>query len=107
MEKLIGKKRLLEYSQVARQPFLIRSFKGSNPFIPTAIITTNMKILKNIKITSNGNLYFCNCTEVLHTNKFFDFHKRDEKNFKFNQKQTKNNIDSKQSFYSKKKYLKR
>jgi hypothetical protein len=24
----------LEYSQVARLPFLVRAFKGSNPFIP-------------------------------------------------------------------------
>ena len=27
----------LEYSQVARQSFLVRSFKGSNPFIPISL----------------------------------------------------------------------
>lgn len=66
-----------------------------------------MKSFKNINIASNGSLYFCYKTELAGTSQWVTFQKQDEKNFSFNQKKVKNNIDSKQSSYYKKKYLKR
>lgn len=66
-----------------------------------------MKTFKNINIASNGSLYFCYSAEILHFDKPVNFQKQDEKNFNFNQKKVKTNVDSKQSHYYKKKYLKR
>ena len=64
-----------------------------------------MKILKNIIISSDGSYYFSNLGEVS-LNKLVTFKKQDEKNFSFNQKKKQAAIDSKQSSYHKKKYLK-
>ena len=64
-----------------------------------------MKILKNIIISSDGSCYFSNLGEVS-LNKLVTFKKQDEKNFSFNQKKKKAVVDSKQSSYHKKKYLK-
>ena len=66
-----------------------------------------MKTFKNIHISSNGSLYFYYNAEILYPNKSVTFQKQDEKNFNFNQKKAKSNIDSKQSSYYKKRYLKR
>lgn len=66
-----------------------------------------MKTFKNINIASNGSLYFCYNAGLSGSNKFVNFQKQDEKNFNFNQKKVKSNIDSKQSSYYKKRYLKR
>lgn len=66
-----------------------------------------MKTFKNIHISSNGSLYFCYNAEMLHPNEPITFLKQDEKNFNFNQKKVKSNVDSKQSSYYKKKYLKK
>lgn len=66
-----------------------------------------MKTFKNINIASNGSLYFCYNAELSGSNKLINFQKQDEKNFNFNQKKVKSNIDSKQSSYYKKRYLKR
>ena len=66
-----------------------------------------MKTFKNINISSNGSIYFCYNTEISYPNKLVTFQKQDEKNFNFNQKEVKNNLDSRQSSYYKKKYLKR
>jgi hypothetical protein len=65
-----------------------------------------MKILKNIIISSDGSYYFSNSGEVSLSNKLFTFKKQDEKNFSFNQKKKQAIVDSKQSSYHKKKYLK-
>ena len=66
-----------------------------------------MKIFKNINIASNGSLYFCYNVELACSTNPINFQNQDEKNFNFNQKKVKGNIDSKQSSYYKKKYLKR
>jgi len=66
-----------------------------------------MKTFKNINVASNGSVYFCYAAELSGLNKSVNFQKQDEKNFNFNQKKVKSNIDSKQSSYYKKKYLKR
>ena len=66
-----------------------------------------MKTFKNISIASDGSLYFCYTTELSRSTNLISFQKHDEKNFNFNRKKAKNNIDSKQSSYYKKKYLKR
>jgi len=65
-----------------------------------------MKILKNIVISSDGSCYFFNSGEVSLSNKLVSFKKQDDKNFSFNQKKKQAVIDSKQSSYYKKKYLK-
>jgi len=65
-----------------------------------------MKILKNIIISSDGSYYFLNSGEVSLSNKLVTFKKQDEKNFSFNQKKKQAVVDSKQSSYHKKKYLK-
>lgn len=65
-----------------------------------------MKTFKNINISSDGSLYLSYNAEILSPNKSVTFQKQDEKNFNFNQKKVKNTIDSKQSSYYKKKYLK-
>jgi len=66
-----------------------------------------MKTFKSINIASNGSLYFCYNAELSGLTKPVNFQKQDEKNFNFNQKKVQSNIDSKQSSYYKKKYLKR
>jgi len=65
-----------------------------------------MKILKNIVISSDGSCYFFNSGEVSLSNKLVNFKKQDDKNFSFNQKKKQAVVDSKQSSYYKKKYLK-
>ena len=65
-----------------------------------------MKIFKNIKISSDGSLYFASSGEISLSNKLVSFKKRDDKNFRFNQKKKQAVVDSKQSSYYKKKYLK-
>ena len=65
-----------------------------------------MKILKNTIISSDGSYYFLNSGEVSLSNKLVTFKKQDEKNFSFNQKKKQAVVDSKQSSYHKKKYLK-
>jgi len=65
-----------------------------------------MKILKNIVISSDGSCYFFNSGEVSLSNKLVSFKKQDDKNFSFNQKKKQAVVDSKQSSYYKKKYLK-
>jgi len=65
-----------------------------------------MKILKNIIISSDGSYYFSNSGEVSLFNKLVSLKKQDDKNFSFNQKKKQAIVDSKQSSYYKKKYLK-
>lgn len=65
-----------------------------------------MKIFKIVNISSDGSLYFSYSPETSLNNKFVHFQKQDDKNFAFNQKKRKKTLDSKYSFYYKKKYLK-
>ena len=65
-----------------------------------------MKNFKSINISSNGSLYFCYNMEFSLNNKLAVFQKQDDKNFSLNQKKAKSKIESKQSSYYKKKYLK-
>jgi len=65
-----------------------------------------MKIFKRIKISSDGSYHFFNSGETSLSNKLVIFEKQDDKNFTFNQKNKQIVIDSKQSSYYKKKYLK-
>jgi len=65
-----------------------------------------MKSFKNINISSNGSFYFCHSAETAAINKLVIFQKQDDKNFNFNQKKVKSNVESKHSSYYKKKYLK-
>ena len=70
------------------------------------LIGKKMKILKSIMISSDGSCYFFNSGEISLSNKLVVFNKKDDKNCSFNQKKKQNIIDSKQSSYYKKKYLK-
>jgi len=65
-----------------------------------------MKTIKSLIISSNGSCYFCNLGEILLSNKLVVLKKQDDKNFSFNQKEKQAVVDSKQSSYYKKKYLK-
>ena len=65
-----------------------------------------MKSFKSINISSNGSLYFCHNSEPALNGKVIIFQKQDDKNFNFNEKKSKGNLDSKHSSYYKKKYLK-
>ena len=65
-----------------------------------------MKRFKNIVVSSDGSCYFCDVGENLLTNQMIVFRKQDDKSFSFNQKKGQVVIDSKHSFYYKKKYLK-
>lgn len=65
-----------------------------------------MKVFKNIKISSDGSFYFFNSGKITLSNKLVSFKKQDDKNFRFNQKKKQAMVDSKQSSYYKKKYLK-
>ena len=66
-----------------------------------------MKTFKTIKIFSDGSFNFVYNSEASDSNKFICYLKQDEKTFSFNQKKIKTNIESKQSSYYKKKYLKK
>ena len=65
-----------------------------------------MKILKSVIISSDGSYYFSNSGEVSMSNKLVSLKKQDDKNFSFNQKRKQAIVDSQQSSYYKKKYLK-
>jgi len=65
-----------------------------------------MKIFRSIIISSDGSFYFLSSGEVSLSNKLISFKKQDERNFSFNQKKKQTIVDSKQSSYYKKKYLK-
>jgi len=66
-----------------------------------------MKILKRLKISSDGSIsFFQSGKNAYASNKLVVFEKQDDKNFIFNQKVKKAAIDSKQSTFYKKKYLK-
>ena len=65
-----------------------------------------MKFFKSISVSSNGSLYFCYKTETFLDGKFINIQKRDDKNFNFNQKKSVDKIESRYSFYYKKRYLK-
>lgn len=65
-----------------------------------------MKILKTIIVFSDGSYFFSSAGETSLTSKLVIFQKQDDRNFSFYQKKGQIRIDSKQSFYYKKKYLK-
>ena len=65
-----------------------------------------MKIIKVIRVFSDGSYSFALTGETSLTNKLVIFQKQDDRNFSFNQKEGQVVIDSKQSSYYKKKYLK-
>ena len=65
-----------------------------------------MKVFKTITVSSDGSYYFSNLGEISLTNNLVVFQKHDDKNFSFNKKKSQSIIDSKQSSYYKKKYLK-
>jgi hypothetical protein len=65
-----------------------------------------MKIFKIITVFSNGSYSFSSKGEISLTSKLVIFQKQDDKNFSFYQKKGQVIVDSKQSFYYKKKYLK-
>jgi hypothetical protein len=65
-----------------------------------------MKIFKIITVFSDGSFSYSSAGETSLTNKLFIFQKQDDRNFSFNQKKGQVVIDSKQSSYYKKKYLK-
>lgn len=65
-----------------------------------------MKIFKTIVVFSDGSYSFSSVGETSLTNKLTIFQKQDDRNFYFNQKKGQIVVDSKQSFYHKKKYLK-
>ena len=65
-----------------------------------------MKIFKTITVSSDGSYLFSQAGETSVTNKLVIFQKQDDRNFSFNQKKGQVTIDSKQSSYYKKKYLK-
>ena len=63
-----------------------------------------MKLLKKIKITSNGSFYFCYKLEA-DTNKQVFFQLIDDKNFSLNQKKALKKTSLKNFVGYKKKYL--
>jgi hypothetical protein len=65
-----------------------------------------MKLFKIIKVFSDGSYFFSVVGETSLTNKLVVFQKQDDKNFNLNQKKGQITLDSKQSSYYKKKYLK-
>ena len=64
-----------------------------------------MKILKNIRISSDGSYYFSNSGEVSLFNKLISLKKHDDKNFSFNQKKKQAKVNSIQSSSYKKEDL--
>lgn len=65
-----------------------------------------MKVIKTIIVFSDGSCSFSSVGETSLTNKLTIFQKQDDRNFYFNQKKGQVAIDSKQSSFYKKKYLK-
>ena len=65
-----------------------------------------MKAFKSIIISSDGSYYFSYIRETSLINKSIVFQKQDDKNFSFNKKKGQNIVNSKQSSYFRKKYLK-
>lgn len=65
-----------------------------------------MKIFKIITVFSDGSSSFSYVGEMSLTNKLIIFQKQDDRNYNFNQKKGQILVDSKQSSYYKKKYLK-
>jgi len=65
-----------------------------------------MKTFRTIVVFSDGSFYFSSELETGLTNKLVVFQKHDDKNFILNQKKDKKNVESKSSFFYKKKYLK-
>lgn len=65
-----------------------------------------MKTFKTIIVFSDGSYSFSLIKEASLSNKLVIFQKQDDRNFSFNQKKGQSVIDSKQSSYYKKKYLK-
>jgi hypothetical protein len=65
-----------------------------------------MKAFKIITVSSDGSYFFSTVGETSITNKLVVYQKQDDRNFSFNKKKGQISIDSKQSSYFKKKYLK-
>jgi hypothetical protein len=65
-----------------------------------------MKVLKVLTVSSDGSYFFSMAGETSLTNKLVFFQKQDDRNSSLNQKKGQVIIDSKQSSYYKKKYLK-
>ena len=65
-----------------------------------------MKVFRTIIVSSDGSYFFAMAGETSLTNKLVLFQKQDDRNSSFNQKKGQVLIDSKQSSYYKKKYLK-
>lgn len=65
-----------------------------------------MKIFKIITVFSDGSYSFSQAGDTSLTNKLVIFQKQDDRNYSLNQKKGQVTIDSKQSSYYKKKYLK-
>ena len=65
-----------------------------------------MKIFKIITVFSDGSYSFSQAGNTSLTNKLVIFQKQDDRNSNFNQKKGQVTVDSKQSSYYKKKYLK-
>ena len=65
-----------------------------------------MKIFRVITVFSDGSCSFSSVGDTSLTNKLVIFQKQDDRNFSFNQKKGQVILDSKQSSYYKKKYLK-
>jgi hypothetical protein len=65
-----------------------------------------MKIFKIITVFSDGSYSFSQAGNTSLTNKLVIFQKQDDRNSSFNQRKGQVTIDSKQSSYYKKKYLK-
>jgi hypothetical protein len=65
-----------------------------------------MKIFKIITVFSDGSYSFSQVGNTSLTNKLVIFQKQDDRNSSFNQRKGQVTIDSKQSSYYKKKYLK-
>lgn len=65
-----------------------------------------MKTFKIITVSSDGSYFFSTVGETSLTNKLVVYQKQDDRNFSFNQKKGQISVDSKQSSYFKKKYLK-
>ena len=65
-----------------------------------------MKTFRIITVFSDGTYSFSSAGETSLTNKLVIFQKQDDRNHNFNKKKGQISIDSKQSSYYKKKYLK-
>jgi hypothetical protein len=65
-----------------------------------------MKLFKKTQVFSNGSYSFCYELKISVKNSFTVFQKHDDKNFYLNQKKITSSIDSENSLYYKKRYLK-